>query len=258
MIAKRIRGAKVAPESTRLQEFRQKRDIFRARGASLISGVSVLPLPRTIGGEPRGLMRIGSQHALCAIGTAGIGVKSKEGDGRTPIGRFQIIGWRRRAEAWPVFRADSRPIRNFDGWCDDPAVFAYNRYVHLPFRARCETLTRSDGVYDALGFIDYNTRPRILGRGSAIFLHLAHEDYRPTAGCIALDRIAMRRLQKLWSNRLQISVGMASLPLRRPKIAEPTRTWVAPSWIASSKSPLIPIERQETPFSIANRRNKAK
>ncbi|MDR3424824.1 MAG: hypothetical protein P4M13_07080, partial [Alphaproteobacteria bacterium] len=179
MIAKRISGAKVTPESTRLQEFRQRPDIFGARGASLISGVSVLPLPR-ISSAPRGLMRIGNQHALCAIGRAGIGVKSKEGDGRTPVGRFHIIGWRRREGAWPAFRADSRPIRNFDGWCDDPAVFAYNKYVRLPFPARCETLSRPDGVYDALGFMDYNTHPRILGRGSAIFFHLAHEDYRPT------------------------------------------------------------------------------
>src|SRR5438270_4960887 len=30
---------------------------------------------------------------------------------------------------------------------------------------------------------------------------------------------------------------------RCPKIAEPTRTWVAPNWIAVAKSALMPIER---------------
>ena len=32
------------------------------------------------------------------------------------------------------------------------------------------------------------TSPRSQGRGSAIFLHLAHSDYRPTEGCVAIAR----------------------------------------------------------------------
>ena len=34
----------------------------------------------------------------------------------------------------------------------------------------------------------------IPGKGSAIFLHLAHEDFRPTAGCIAVSFETMRHL----------------------------------------------------------------
>jgi L,D-peptidoglycan transpeptidase YkuD (ErfK/YbiS/YcfS/YnhG family) len=36
--------------------------------------------------------------------------------------------------------------------------------------------------------LGYNDAPVLPGRGSAIFLHLAAPDYRPTEGCIALAR----------------------------------------------------------------------
>jgi L,D-peptidoglycan transpeptidase YkuD (ErfK/YbiS/YcfS/YnhG family) len=44
--------------------------------------------------------------------------------------------------------------------------------------------------------LDHNTRPRIAGRGSAVFVHLARPGFGPTAGCIALER---PRLQWLLS-----------------------------------------------------------
>jgi L,D-peptidoglycan transpeptidase YkuD (ErfK/YbiS/YcfS/YnhG family) len=34
--------------------------------------------------------------------------------------------------------------------------------------------------------IDHNTRPRMAGRGSAVFIHLARPHFAPTAGCVAL------------------------------------------------------------------------
>ena len=47
---------------------------------------------------------------------------------------------------------------------------------------------RDDHLYDIVGVLDWNISPRVRGRGSAIFLHLARPGYRPTAGCIALSR----------------------------------------------------------------------
>src|SRR4030088_3559172 len=38
---------------------------------------------------------------------------------------------------------------------------------------------------------------------------------------------------------------------RCPKIAEPTRTWVAPNWIAVTKSALMPIDRCFRPLRAA-------
>ena len=34
--------------------------------------------------------------------------------------------------------------------------------------------------------IDHNTRPRVAGRGSAVFIHVARPAFAPTAGCVAL------------------------------------------------------------------------
>jgi L,D-peptidoglycan transpeptidase YkuD (ErfK/YbiS/YcfS/YnhG family) len=57
---------------------------------------------------------------------------------------------------------------------------------------------RQDNLYDLVLVLGYNRRPRVRGRGSAIFMHLAQSGYAPTAGCIALSarnmRIALERL----------------------------------------------------------------
>ena len=47
---------------------------------------------------------------------------------------------------------------------------------------------RDDALYDVVVVIGHNDSPQVPGRGSAIFMHLAHEDYAPTAGCVALAR----------------------------------------------------------------------
>ncbi len=45
---------------------------------------------------------------------------------------------------------------------------------------------RDDHLYDVVALLGFNDDPVIDGAGSAIFLHLAREDYGPTEGCIAL------------------------------------------------------------------------
>jgi L,D-peptidoglycan transpeptidase YkuD (ErfK/YbiS/YcfS/YnhG family) len=42
--------------------------------------------------------------------------------------------------------------------------------------------------------INHNIRPRVAGRGSAVFIHVARPGFAPTAGCVALR---LRDLQKL-------------------------------------------------------------
>ena len=80
------------------------------------------------------------------------------------------------------------------GWCDAPGDANYNRLVRLPYAASHERLWRSDGLYDLVAVLGYNDSPRSQGRGSAIFLHLAHSDYRPTEGCVAIAREHMLAL----------------------------------------------------------------
>ncbi|MEL7232044.1 MAG: hypothetical protein AAGJ85_05985, partial [Pseudomonadota bacterium] len=58
--------------------------------------------------------------------------------------------------------------------------------IHLPSGASHEVMHRADRLYDLVFELDWNMWPRSRHRGSAIFFHLAHEDYRPTEGCIAI------------------------------------------------------------------------
>jgi L,D-peptidoglycan transpeptidase YkuD (ErfK/YbiS/YcfS/YnhG family) len=47
---------------------------------------------------------------------------------------------------------------------------------------------RADHLYDLVIVTGYNERPRVKGKGSAIFVHLARPGLTPTEGCIALER----------------------------------------------------------------------
>ena len=45
---------------------------------------------------------------------------------------------------------------------------------------------REDEVYDLIVILGHNDGPPVSGKGSAIFMHVAHPDYTPTEGCVAL------------------------------------------------------------------------
>jgi len=134
----------------------------------------------------------------CALGKGGIRhpAEKHEGDGATPMARMPLRRVLFRADRGPPPRCavPVEPIALDDGWCDDPAHRSYNRPVRLPFDASHEKLWREDHVYDVIGVLGWNDDPVERGRGSAIFLHLAREDYRPTEGCIALDPRDLRRV----------------------------------------------------------------
>ena len=121
---------------------------------------------------------------------------SRQGDGATPVGCFRLLQVFYRADRVPRPRTGLplRPMRRDDGWCDDPADRNYNRPVRHPYPASAEHLWRPDALYDLVIVLDHNDRPRVRGRGSAVFLHVAADGLAPTAGCVALRR---RDLQKL-------------------------------------------------------------
>ena len=60
--------------------------------------------------------------------------------------------------------------------------------MSLPYPASAERLWRADALYDVVVVLDCNDRPRVRGRGSAIFLHVARPDFAATEGCIAVAR----------------------------------------------------------------------
>jgi L,D-peptidoglycan transpeptidase YkuD (ErfK/YbiS/YcfS/YnhG family) len=126
----------------------------------------------------------------CALGKAGARADKREGDGASPLGRFGLrqVLYRPDREPIPQTGLPVRALTPADGWCDDPAVGDYNGMVRLPCPHRHERLWREDHVYDLIVVVGYNDAPVIAGHGSAIFLHLAREDYAPTEGCIAFSR----------------------------------------------------------------------
>lgn len=136
----------------------------------------------------QGIMKVGNLWFPCALGRTGCRALKREGDGATPIGRWRMDGVlyrsdrvRRPRTALPV-----RRIGASDGWCDAAGDRNYNRPVHHPYPASAERLWRQDGLYDVVVVLAYNARPRVKGRGSAIFMHVAGPGYAPTEGCIAL------------------------------------------------------------------------
>jgi L,D-peptidoglycan transpeptidase YkuD (ErfK/YbiS/YcfS/YnhG family) len=91
-------------------------------------------------------------------------------------------------------------------WCEDTTDRRYNR----PFRRATgdggDRLWRTDHLYDFIVEIDHNTRPRVAGRGSAVFMHVARPNRSPTAGCVALAANNLRRLLAVLGPRTRIAI----------------------------------------------------
>ena len=47
---------------------------------------------------------------------------------------------------------------------------------------------KKNNIYDIILVLNYNMKPIIKNKGSAIFIHVATKDYRKTEGCIALKK----------------------------------------------------------------------
>jgi L,D-peptidoglycan transpeptidase YkuD (ErfK/YbiS/YcfS/YnhG family) len=87
-----------------------------------------------------------------------------------------------------------KPITPDLAWCEDTSDRRYNRpFRRLPADGG-DRLWREDHLYDFVIEIDHNTRPRVAGRGSAVFVHLARPNRSPTAGCVALTPADLARL----------------------------------------------------------------
>ena len=68
---------------------------------------------------------------------------------------------------------------------DDPNDSNYNSLIKTKNKHK-ESLYRNDNLYDLIIIINYNINPTILNKGSAIFLHVSNDDYKPTEGCVAI------------------------------------------------------------------------
>ena len=71
---------------------------------------------------------------------------------------------------------------------------------------RYEKIYRQDHKYNFLIVIDYNLKKPIPYKGSAIFIHLTN-NYKPTAGCIALKEKDLLILLKLVNKKTKIKIS---------------------------------------------------
>src|SRR5262245_34134697 len=148
------------------------------------------------GFKTQGVLLAGPHALRVALGRGGIKANKREGDGGTPRGTFRLLRlwWRPDRGPPPTNRLPLRRIRRDDGWCEDPHDRRYNRPIRLPAGHPGDRLWRTDRLYDLIVELDHNTRPRIAGRGSAVFVHIARPGFAPTAGCVALTARSLNRL----------------------------------------------------------------
>ena len=126
----------------------------------------------------------------CALGKAGIGYKKVEGDNITPNGVFRIVKIYYRKDRVKKLSSKFKLIKINEkmAWCDDPKSRKYNQLIKLPTKYSHEILYRRDNIYDLILVLNYNMKPTIKNKGSAIFIHVAKKIYKKTAGCIALKK----------------------------------------------------------------------
>lgn len=165
-----------------------------------ITKMPVLRVRRSPSSPVSGILQAGPLRLRCAIGRSGTSIFKHEGDGATPVAAMALLSaYRRRGRFRSL--ATGLPTRfvreGVDGWCDAPRHAAYNRPVRLPFPASSETMARADRLYDFVVVLDWNVSSRRRHRGSAIFLHVAKEGFRPTEGCVALEPRDILRLGPL-------------------------------------------------------------
>lgn len=159
----------------------------------------MLVLRTAPGNRSRAILRVGPLSLPAVIGRSGTTAFKREGDGGTPVAEMKLIDGYIRADRIRLAASPLRlrATRAGDLWCDEPRHACYNRPVRGPLKASHEKMMRSDALYDVCLVLDWNLTRRKRNGGSAIFFHLAHNDYSPTEGCIALKPRDMLRILPL-------------------------------------------------------------
>jgi L,D-peptidoglycan transpeptidase YkuD (ErfK/YbiS/YcfS/YnhG family) len=152
-------------------------------------------------------LHIGGLVFSCRIGRTGRTHRKCEGDGKTPVGTFDLEqGFYRADRLRHPNGKRLKPMAPSDGWCEKSGSQHYNRYVKLPFRDAHETMMRGDEAYDIVFATSHNARPRVQGAGSAIFFHLTRKGADATAGCVAVSRGDMLKILALCGGRAKLVV----------------------------------------------------
>jgi L,D-peptidoglycan transpeptidase YkuD (ErfK/YbiS/YcfS/YnhG family) len=160
-------------------------------------------------GQPtRGVLLAGQLAFPVVLGRTGIRANKFEGDGATPRGKFRLLRlwWRADRHPRPPTLLPVRRITPDLAWCEDTTDRRYNRSFRRSASDPGDRLWRDDRLYDFIIEIDHNTRPRVAGRGSAVFVHVARPNRSPTAGCVALGARDLQRLLAGLGPRTRIAI----------------------------------------------------
>jgi len=143
----------------------------------------------------------------CCVGKNGLNFNKKEGDYSTPKGLFQLkkLYFRKDRVKRPNSKIKKKIITKDLGWCDDPKNQKYNKEIQVLNKQNKECFYRKDHKYDYLITISHNEK-KIPYKGSAIFIHLT-DNYKPTAGCIALLKKDFEVLLNLINQKTKIKIG---------------------------------------------------
>jgi L,D-peptidoglycan transpeptidase YkuD (ErfK/YbiS/YcfS/YnhG family) len=183
-----------------------------AAGALLCPGPTAaqqLVTVRAPGGATAGSVALWQRRGACfrriggpwsaRLGASGLSSHKREGDGSTPTGTYRIGSTMYGIAANPgVHGFAYHRLVCGDWWDEDPRSPTYNTFRHVACGARpsfggaSEALWRIAPQYRYFAVIDYNARPVVPGRGSAIFLHVSAA--RATAGCVSLPESTLVRV----------------------------------------------------------------
>lgn len=131
------------------------------------------------------------------LGRSGLSARKREGDGATPTGTYRLGTTVYGIAPNPGVQGRFHRLVCGDWWDEDPTSPSYNTFRHVAcglkpsFGGDSEALWRIAPQYRYFAVIEYNARPVVRGRGSAIFLHVA---VGATAGCVSLPEGPLVRL----------------------------------------------------------------
>ena len=150
----------------------------------------------------------------CSIGKSGTRKNKKEGDNATPKGTFSLGTFYYRPDRVKKISINLsyKKIKKNMGWCNDSRNIKYNKEVNRYKVKNSEKLFRKDYKYDALIVINYNSKPIIKNKGSAIFLHLSDKKYNPTNGCVAISKKDFLKILPLINKNTKISIAWFFFP----------------------------------------------
>ena len=145
----------------------------------------------------------------CSIGKRGLTSKKREGDLKTPLGnfKFNLLLYRKDRIKKINTKIKKKAIKRNFGWCDDPNSSNYNKLVKFPFSQSAERLYLKENIYDLILVINFNTKPIIKRRGSAIFLHIANKKFSATKGCIAIKKKSLMKILPFITRKTRIFIS---------------------------------------------------